>query len=102
MVRGLTDLTADQMVAFSDCYGITEQALDAPRLKNAHPENPAILRIGEHLNRLTDVHELKVLHMRSRERSQTQSKRPVTIAGARQGMFEGQTVNQEGQTPIFL
>ncbi len=56
VVRGLTDLTADQMVAFSDRYGITERALDAPRLKNAHPENSAILRIGGRLNRLIDAH----------------------------------------------
>ena len=56
VVRGLTDLTADQMVAFSDCYGITERALDAPRLKNAHPENSSILRIGKQLNRLPDAH----------------------------------------------
>jgi hypothetical protein len=46
VVRGLTELSADQMVAFSDRYGDTESDLDAPRLKNAHPDNHAILRIG--------------------------------------------------------
>jgi alpha-ketoglutarate-dependent taurine dioxygenase len=46
VVRGLTELTAEQMVSFSDTCGVTEQALDAPRLKFSHPDNSAILRLG--------------------------------------------------------
>eukprot|EP01051_Picozoa_sp_SAG22_P010264 SAG22_NODE_912_length_6534_cov_2.967211_1_plen_701_part_00 len=46
VVRGLTGLTADQMVGFSDTCGVTELDLDAPRLSNAHPDHSAILRLG--------------------------------------------------------